>query len=143
MSLFHHHPGIESQYLTHFHVKQGNHTAGLAWDLRDAQPREVTVFRSTQEFVQEDVDPTTDHRQKVVYQGADTHVKLTETDLTNDVVYYFSLFAKGDDGHWHLQLTDTVAPNGESHWNSPGHDGDGDSLQRIIDMDVDTEVGYF
>ncbi len=143
MNLFHHDGGIESQYITHFHARQGDRTAGLAWDLRDKQAREVIVFRSTQGFVDEALDPTADDRQTVVYQGTDTHVKLTETNLTNDVAYYFSVFAKGDDGHWQLQLTDTVAPNGESHWNHPGHDGDGDSLQRVIDMDIDTEVGYF
>ncbi len=143
MSLFHHQSGIESQYITHFHVKQGDRLAGFAWDLRDDTPREVLVFRSTQGFVEEGVDPTGDERQRLVYQGSDLHAKLSDAGLTNDIAYYYSVFARGDDGHWHLQLTDTVAPKSESHWRRPGYDGDGDSLQQIIDMDVNTGVGFF
>ncbi len=143
MSVFHHHSGIDTQYITHFHVRQGDRSAGLAWDLRDKKPREVLVFRSTQGFVEEDVDPQGDERQRPVYQGSDLHVRLTDRSLTNDIAYYYSVFARGDDGDWHLQLTDTVAPRSESHWQRAGFAGDGESLQRIIDMDIDSEVGYF
>ncbi len=101
------------------------------------------MFRSTQGFVEEDVDPQGDERQRPVYQGSDLHVRLTDRSLTNDIAYYYSVFARGDDGDWHLQLTDTVAPRSESHWQRAGFAGDGESLQRIIDMDIDSEVGYF
>ena len=138
MSLFHHRSGIDSEHVVHFHVSHGDHAAGLAWDLRDETPREIAVFRSTQGFVEEGVDPTGDDRQTLVYRGSDRHVKLTDQDLTNDIAYYYSVFAAGDDGAWHLQLTDTVAPGGSaSHWHRAGcGDRDDVSLQRVIDMDL-------
>jgi len=143
VTLFHHHSGIDSEYITHFHITHGDHAAGLAWDLRDRRPREVMVFRSTQGFVEDGVEPTGDYRQTLVYKGADGHVKLTDASLTNDIAYYYSVFAAGDDGEWHLQLTDTVAPKSSSHWKRAGCVDDGESLQRILEMDIDTEVGYF
>jgi hypothetical protein len=143
MSLFHHHGGIDSEYITHFHVSHGDQSAGLAWNLRDGEPREVMVFRSAQGFVEEGVEPTGDDRQALVYRGSDTHVKLTDTSLVNNVAYYYSVFAAGDDGGWHLQLTDTVAPQASSHWKRAGCEDDSENLQRIIDMDVNTGVGYF
>jgi hypothetical protein len=143
VTLFHHHSGIESQYVTHFHTRQGDRSVGLAWDLRDKRPREVAVFRSTQDFVEDGVDPTGDDRQRLVYQGSELHARLSDDSLTNDIAYYYSVFAKGDDGNWHLQLTDTVAPKSESHWRREGYTDDGESLQRIVDMDIDSEAGYY
>jgi len=136
VTLFHHHSGIESQYITHFHAGHGDHAAGLAWDLRDGQAREVMVFRSAQGFVDEGVDPIADDRQTLVYRGTDKHVKLTDQNLGNDVAYYYSVFAAGDDGAWHLQLTDTVAPKSSSHWRQTGYDDESDVRQRVIDMDI-------
>ena len=136
MTLFHHHSGTESEYIPHFRVSQGDQAAGLAWDLRDDRPRDVLVFRSRLGFVEEGVDPTADDRQTLVYQGADRHVKLTDQHLINDIAYYYSVFAAGDDGAWHLQLTDTVAPQSSSHWRRAGCDDEGDSRQRLIDMNI-------
>ena len=141
MGLFHHHTDISSEYITHFHITHGDHAAGLAWDLRDERPREVMVFRSMQGFVEEGVDPAEDDRQTLVYRGSDRHAHLTDTSLVNDIAYYYSVFAADDVGDWHLQLTDTVAPKGSSHWNRAGYAGDGESMQRIIDMDIDAGVG--
>jgi hypothetical protein len=101
------------------------------------------VFRSTQGFVEDEVEPTSDERQRLVYQGSDLHAKMTGDSLTNDIAYDYSVFARGEDGNWHLQLTDAVAPRSESHWQLAGYAGDGASLQRIIDMDIDSAVGYF
>jgi len=137
VTLFHHRSGIEGEFITHFHAGHGDHAAGLAWDLRDDRPREVMVFRSAQDFVEEGVDPTTDDRQTLIYRGSDRHVKLTDENLTNDVAYYYSVFAAADDGAWHLQLTDTVAPSSSSHWHRGGYEVDDDSRQRLIDMDID------
>jgi len=138
--LFHHHSGVESQYITHFHVGHGDRAAGLAWDLRDGQAREVMVFRSAQGFVEEGTDPTADDSQTLVYRGTDRHARLTDEGLTNDVAYYYSVFAAGDDGAWHLQLTDTVAPKGSSHWQREGSIDDTDTVQCVIDMDLNRVI---
>jgi len=136
MGLFRHDHGIESQYITHFHASHGDHAAGLAWNLRDDRPREVLVFRSAQGFVREDVDPTVDEDQTLVYRGSDRHVGFTDGGLTNDVAYYYSVFARADDGSWHLQLTDTVAPHGSHHWHGEGYDDQAERMQQVIDMDL-------
>lgn len=44
MGLFHHHGGIESEYVTHFRIDHGNREANLAWDLRDEHGRDVAVI---------------------------------------------------------------------------------------------------
>ena len=136
MGLFHHHSGIESEYITHFRVDHGNREADLTWDLRDQHGRDVVVFRSEQGFVAEGTDPTADDRQTLVYQGRERHVRLSDEHLTNDVAYYYSIFARGDDGDWHLQLTDTVAPHGAGEWRRSGQ-ADRDEVQRVIDLDLD------
>jgi hypothetical protein len=138
MGLFHHHAGIESEYITHFHIAHGDREAGLAWDLRDGDTREIAVFRSAQGFVEEGVDPMTDGRQTLVYQGADRHVRLVDQHLENGIAYYYTVFARGDDGDWHLQLTDTVAPEGSSHWKRAGYEGESESQQRAFDLDFDS-----
>jgi hypothetical protein len=135
MALFHHHSGAESEYITRFHISHGDYEATLAWDQRDDRERAIMVFRSTQGFVEEGVEPTDDGRQELVYRGADRHVKLTDHNLASDVVYYYSVFAQGDDGEWHLQLTDTVSPGGAPHHWSRGPAGDADSLQEVIDSE--------
>jgi hypothetical protein len=136
MGLFHHQTGIESEYITHFHISHGDHAVGLAWNMRDGAPREVMVFRSTQGFAEEGVEPTGDYRQTLVYSGSAGHVKLNDTSLVNDIAYYYTVFARGDDGEWHLQLTDTVSPGGASHWRRAGYDDDGAGLQAAIDADT-------
>ena len=143
MTVFHRQSGIDSEYVTGFQIRQGDRSANLAWGLRDSEPREVLVFRSTQGFVEDGVDPAGDYRQRLVYQGNDLHARLTDASLANDIAYYYSVFAKGDGGDWHLQLTETVAPRSESHWTRPGFSDDDECAQRIVDMDIDSEAGYF
>ena len=46
MGLFHHHGGIESEFITHFRIDHGVPEADLTWDLRDEHGRDVAVFRS-------------------------------------------------------------------------------------------------
>ena len=66
---FHQRGGRDDQFVTSFHIRQGDRVAGLAWTLRDARVREILVFQSTEGFVDDGVDPTIDRRQRVVYQG--------------------------------------------------------------------------
>jgi hypothetical protein len=129
---FNHHDGSGAEYITQFHIRQGDCSASLAWDVRDARPREVLILRSTQGFVEDGVDPTGDDHQRLVYQGTDLYARLIDAGSTrdlsyrysNDIAYYYSVFVRGDDGNWHLQLTKTAAPRSVSHWLGPGREGE-------------------
>ena len=125
MILFHHHGGSESGYITQFQIRQGDRSASLSWELRDRRPREILVFESIHGFVEDDADPTADHGQRLVYQGSDLHARLTGAGASDndvgyrypdDIVYYYSVFARGDDGNPHLQLIVTAAPRSVGCW---------------------------
>jgi hypothetical protein len=147
VTLFHHHGGTDSQYINRFQIRQGDRSAGLSWEMRDGQPREVLVFQSMQGFVENDDDPTGDFRQRLVYQGSDLHVRLNDADPSGDVAYYYpddiayyyTVFAKGDDGDWHLQLTVTAAPRSVGYWQRPGSEGDG-KPSETGDAKIDREL---
>jgi hypothetical protein len=149
MTLFHHHGGIDSQYITQFHIRQGDRAAGLSWRLRDRQPREVLIFQSARGFVDDDVDPTGDGRQQLVYQGTDLNARLSDTDLADDLAYYYSddftnyysVFVRGDDGNLHLQLIAIATPRSVGSWQRPDFDTS-ESPQEIADVEIDRELAH-
>jgi hypothetical protein len=124
MGLFHH--NSKSKYLTHFHAANGDGWAVLAWDARDGG-REVLVLRSTDGFAPDEGDPTTAPGQTVAYQGTDAHAHVQDTGLTDDVDYYYTVFAKADDGEWHEQLNAKVMPKADFHWKTEDAPTEGDS----------------
>ena len=117
--------------------------------MRDRQPREVLVLQSTQGFVADGVDPTADDRQRLVYRGTEPHARLTDGSVNNDVAYYYpddfsyyySVFARGDDGNLHLQLTVRAAPRSVGSWQRPDSDSEeSESPQEIGDVEIDREI---
>lgn len=147
MTLFHHHGGIESEYITQFHIRQGDRAASLSWSLRDSQPREVLIFQSARGFVDDDVDPIGDNRQQLVYQGSDLNARLSDAGLTDDLAYYYSddftnyysVFVRGDDGNLHLQLIVIATPRSVGSWRRPDFKTN-ESTQDIADMEIDREL---
>lgn len=129
-----------NQYLAHFQASRRERAVVLTWSLRD-EAREVLVLSSTQGFAEQDISPTGDLRQQVIFQGRALHFRLIDASQADDVACCYAVFAKGDDGNWHLQLTETVEPTSESRWKRTNYDADSESLQRIAEMDVDAEVG--
>ena len=137
MALFHHRSGSDGEFVTTLHIRQGAHAAGLDWTLRDRWAREILIFRSTEGVVRDDVDPTTDHRQRVVYQGRGLDARVDDNLGDNvayyypdDIHYYYSVFAMGDDGDWYLQLTATAVPRSLNFWRRPGGHSDDQRLER-------------
>ena len=132
MAEFHHHCGGDGQFVTSFRIRQGDRAAGLEWTLRDGWTGEILIFRSTEGIVGDGVDPTLDHRQRVVYQGTGRDARVDD-DLSHniayryrdDIRYFYSVFARNDDGDWTLQLTATAAPRSLNFWQQPdGHTDD-------------------
>ena len=104
--------------------------------MRD-EAREVLVLSSKQGFAEQDISPTGDLRQQVIFQGRALHFRLIDASQARDVACCYAVFAKGDDGNWHLQLTETVEPTSESCWKRTSFDADGESLQRAFaEMDI-------
>ena len=93
--------------------------------------------------------PSADDRQRLVYPG---HRAARQTDATagfsNDIAYYYpddfsyyySVFARGDDGNLHLQLTVRAAPRSVGSWQRPGCEGDDESPQETGDVEIDREI---
>lgn len=147
MTLFNHHGGTDTQYITRFQIRQGDRSAGLSWEMRDGQRREVLVYQSMQGFVDDDHDPTDDYRQRLVYQGSDLHTRLNDAGPSDDIAYYYpddiayyySVFARGVDGDWYLQLTEKAAPRSVGSWQCPYSEGSGNPAQ-ISDAEIDREL---
>ena len=54
------------------------------------------------------LNPISDPQQKLVYQGTDLHSRIKDDGLVDGVRYYYSVFIRGSDGHWHQQLKTDV-----------------------------------
>jgi hypothetical protein len=127
VTLFHHYGGRDGECLSRFSIRQGQSAAGLDWKPRDGQAREIRVFFSTQGVVADGVDPTTDRRQRLVYQGSGPNARVGDDrdrgDIAyyypDDILYHYSVFVRGDDGGWHLQLTATTEPRSVALWEEP------------------------
>lgn len=104
MELFHHDQAAEHQRLSHLHVESGDDWVGLTFETHDQLPHEIAVFRSDSGCADESLDPIIDPRQRLVYQGTDLHSRIKDDGLTDGVRYYYSVFVRGSDGHWHQQL---------------------------------------
>jgi len=131
VTLFHHCRGRDNEYLSRFSIRQGQSAAGLDWKARGGQAREIRVFFSTRSVVADGVDPTTDHHQRLVYQGSGPKARVGDDRggsgiayyYPDDILYHYSVFARGDDGDWHLQLTATAEPRSVAFWESPATAG--------------------
>ena len=104
MSRFHHGRSADHQVVTHFRIRQADGAALLTWETRAEHPCEVIVFRSFQGFVDDSLDPTRDERQTLVYRGSEKTVSVQDAGLQESVLYYYTVFARGNDGAWHEQL---------------------------------------
>jgi hypothetical protein len=118
MTIFEHKSPADRQYLAHFHADPGEGHVVLTWETRDGLPREAMVFRSREAFAQAGIDPRSDPRQTLVYQGTDRHGKVDDAAEDGPHCFY-SVFARGDDGIWHIQLKTVASAEGRVRWHWP------------------------
>jgi hypothetical protein len=104
VGLFHHDQSAEHECLGHLRLESGADWVGLIFEARDHQPHEVAVFRSEVGFPDGSLAPASDLRQTLVYRGTDMHSRVKDDGLAGGVHYFYSVFAGGLDGQWHLQL---------------------------------------
>jgi hypothetical protein len=140
------HGSSEDEYIVQFQIRQGDRSAGLSWEMCDGQAREVLVLQSTQGFVLDGVDPTTNDRQRLVYRGTERQARLADdasTDIAyrycEGIVYYYSVFARNDTGGWSLQLTETAAPRSVGLWQRRGRERE-ESLQKADAREAGREL---
>lgn len=126
MGLFHHDQTAERQYLTHVHVEHGDGSVILSFASRDHLPHEIAVFRSVDSFAEESIEPASDPRQKLIYQGSELHSQIADEQLADGTSYFYSIFARGEDGGWHLQLKTIATAKAGVHWQWLGADRDFD-----------------
>jgi hypothetical protein len=142
------HGGNEGEYIVQFQIRQGDRSAGLSWEMRDGQAREVLILQSTQGFVPDGVDPTANDRQRLVYRGTERQARLADdasTDIAyrycEGIVYYYSVFARNDIGSWSLQLTKTAAPRSVGLWQRQGRECE-ESLQEAGAREAGRELAH-
>jgi hypothetical protein len=138
MTLFR--PAGRGAYLTHFHAGHASGVAVLAWERRGDEVREVRVFRSLEGFAQESDDPGSDPSQVLVYEGSEEHTKVVDDSVADDVVYYYTVFARDDQGGWHREVRATVTLDGDVSWRRAGVEGEGESRDRFRQMWTDTDA---
>lgn len=131
MELFHHDQAAEHQHLSHLHVESGDDWVGLTFEAHDHLPHEIAVFRSDSGFADGALDPTSDPRQRLVYQGIDLHSRIEDKGLADGVPYYYSVFVRGSDGHWHQQLKTDVTLHEGRHWFSHEEDFETQATELI------------
>jgi hypothetical protein len=129
-----------SAYLTHFHAGHASGVAVLAWERRGDEMREVRVFRSRDGFSPESADPTGDASQALVYDGSEECVRVVDDRVTEDGVFYYTVFVKDDGGGWHREIRTTVTIDGEVHWRRAGVESEGESRDCFRQMWTDADT---
>ena len=137
MSLFRRDHGIEGERVTHFHAGHGSGCAVLAWDVRGDEPCEVLVLRSLEDFAETPGGGDGQAAQTVVYQGSGHHVCVADDGLHNDLAYYYTVFSRGADGIWRLELETSVTPLSDSHWRRAGVEDEGESAAKWAKLNFD------
>ncbi len=125
MTLFDHDAAVGCDYLDRLEIRQGDRDAELDWALRGRRDREVRIYRSSRGFASGPA--TTDRDQALVYEGSAAATRLASAGdhtgpayrVSADIAYYYSIFARDDDGTWHPQLRVKAEPCSVGRWRRP------------------------
>jgi len=140
MSLFRPAGPHGSASLTHFHAGHASGVAVLAWERRGDEMREVRVFRSREGFAGESADPEGDASQVLVYEGSEESTRVVDDAITEDAVFFYTVFVRDDQGEWHREIRATVTMDGDVSWRRAGVESDGVSQDRFRQMWTDADT---
>jgi hypothetical protein len=140
MSLFRPAGSHGSASLTHFHAGHASGVAVLAWERRGDKMREVRVFRSGDGFAEESADPSGSASQVLVYEGSEESTRVVDDTVTDDAVFYYTVFVKSDQGDWRREIRAAVTFDGDVHWRRAGVEDDGASQDRFRQMWTDADT---
>jgi hypothetical protein len=121
--------------LDHFNAGSGDQWVVLKWRRRKGVEGvvRVAVLRSELGFAQkaeEVIEP--DSTQYLVYEGADAYCQ--DQDVIGDVDYYYTCFARREDGFWERQHDYHIKPKVAHVWERT-EIVDGDSSDFVKAMD--------
>jgi hypothetical protein len=119
--------------LDQFKANSDGHWVVLKWKKSDATPVRVAVLRSEQGFA-EKADEVADSAsgQSVLYEGADDYCQ--DQDVISRVDYYYTCFARREDGTWERQHTFHVKPKfAHEHQRTEIFDRDDPAYLRSMD----------
>jgi hypothetical protein len=120
----------EGRLISHFHAGHNDVWATLTWKTRGSTPREVMVLRSSTGYAGSSDDPASDRRQTVVYHGTEAQGNFKDAGLAGDAAYYYTVFARDDEGSWHKQTEITVTADEAAHWQAEDDDTPDEALGR-------------
>jgi hypothetical protein len=123
----------EDALLRSFKGSSDPHWVVLRWHRVDGAPLRIAVLRSEQGFAdkaEEVVDP--DGAQSLVYEGADDYCQ--DQDVIGGVDYYYTCFARREDGLWRLEHTFHIKPKvGHTQKRSEFFDKDSPAYLQAMD----------
>jgi hypothetical protein len=94
----------EERLLAHFKASTGGHWIVLKWKKRDDGPVRIAVVRSDQGFADKAEEVVeNDSGQRLIYEGTDDYCQ--DQDVIDGVRYYYTCFARREDGIWERQHT--------------------------------------
>lgn len=126
-------------HLTHFHAGHASGVAVLTWQRRGKKERDVRVLRSPQHFAVT-AEPSEDPSQTLVYEGSEEYSKVVDDGLSDEAVYYYTVFVKDDAGKWRREIRTAVTIEGQVHWRRAGVESEGESLGRFREMWTDLDA---
>lgn len=140
MSLFRPAGPQSSASLTHFHAGHASGVAVLAWERRGDEMHEVRVLRSREGFAEESADPAGGASQVLVYEGSEESVRVVDDAITEDAVFFYTVFVRDSQGKWRREIRVTVTTDGDVHWRRAGVENDGVSQDRFRQMWTDADT---
>ena len=99
--------GSNEPHLTHFLADRQSGSVVLAWDVRNAPALSWRVLRSEHDFA-ETADVPVGSDQTLLSESPQCGARDEKVDA--QTTYYYTVFARGDDGVWHRQVKVLVKP---------------------------------
>ena len=107
-------------HIAHFHVRHHDGRIELEWEVRNAPELRWRVLRSEHGFAESPETPGTSG-QVLVNESADTF--LTDEGLDSHAHYFYTVFAREQDGLWQRQVEAKVRPHDRLSWFHPQAQG--------------------
>lgn len=108
--------GSDEPHLTHFLADRQSGSVVLAWDVRNAPALSWRVLRSEHDFAKT-ADALVGSDQTLLSDSQQCGVRDEKADART--TYYYTVFARGDQGVWHRQVKVKIKPEERLGWHHP------------------------
>ena len=103
-------------YMAHFQARREPGFVELGWEVRNGPVLRWRVLRSDREFAAI-AEALAGSGQTVVMEGTDTY--LVDDHVVEGTPYFYTVFAKDEQGAWHAQVETKLARGDRLRWLNP------------------------